>query len=248
MNRNSITWLCLLLPVLLTGCDWMPGAPKKSDVWQPASANLDFDKLYRVNCLACHSDGSNTAASIPMNFPTYLAFVSEEQVKKVITEGIAHTTMPAFGIEHGGPLTDQQVDVLTSGIMAWRQGAERTADMPAYAGGLGDVARGAEVYAVACASCHGPDGGGGEDAGSIIDPAYLSLVSDQYLRTVTVVGRPDLNMPDWRNMAPGRVLNEQDVSDLVAWMISHRLPAPSIDPASVTPPPDTTDSDEPIYE
>jgi len=242
--------LCLLgFTVLgLGACDWMPGAPKKSDVWQPPAANLNFADLYRVNCLACHSDGSNVAASIPMNFPAYLDLVSEERLRQVIEEGIKGTTMPAFGISHGGPLTEEQVDVLVKGIFAWNKAKPSASDLPPYSGSLGDVARGAGVFGVFCAHCHGADGNGGDNGGSVVDPVYLSLVSDQYLRTITIVGRPDLGMPGFRDYVPGKTMSDQDISDVVAWMISHRLPTPSIDPASVTPPLHESPPGEPIYE
>ena len=57
---------------------------------------------------------------------------------------------------------------------------------------------GKNVFAMACASCHGPEGRGGPKGGSIVDPSYLALVSDQGLRTTVMAGRPDLGMPDWR--------------------------------------------------
>ena len=36
-------------------------------------------------------------------------------------------------------------------------------------------------------------------SGSIVDPSYLALVSDQSLRSTIIAGRPDLGMPDWRS-------------------------------------------------
>jgi cytochrome c oxidase cbb3-type subunit III len=55
-----------------------------------------------------------------------------------------------------------------------------------------------------------------------VDPAYLALVSDQALRTAVVAGRPDLGMPDWRGAHASEPLGAQEVSDVVAWMASHR--------------------------
>ena len=82
--------------------------------------------------------------------------------------------------------------------------------------------RGAAVYARACASCHGRDGRGGPKGGSIVDPSYLSLVSDQSLRTTVIAGRPDLGKPDWREDVPGHPLTPQEISDVVAWLAGHR--------------------------
>jgi cytochrome c oxidase cbb3-type subunit III len=81
----------------------------------------------------------------------------------------------------------------------------------------GDAARGREAFATNCSSCHGPDGRG---ARAIADSAYLALVTDQHLRTVMIVGMPNLGMPDWRGHP--KPLTDADVTDLVAWLASQR--------------------------
>jgi cytochrome c oxidase cbb3-type subunit 3 len=86
--------------------------------------------------------------------------------------------------------------------------------------------RGAEVYTSFCSSCHGPQGSGGPSASSIVDGSYLALVSDQGLRTVVIVGRPELGAPDWRGNVPGKAMSSQDVSDVVAWLASKRTKYP----------------------
>ena len=113
--------------------------------------------------------------------------------------------MPAFAISAGGQLTDPQIDALVTGIVAWKDPAALPAEpIPAYAGSLGDVASGAEAFGVYCGSCHGADGKGGEKAGSVVNPKYLGMVSDQYLRTVTIAGRPELGCPDFARIFVGR--------------------------------------------
>ena len=67
-----------------------------------------------------------------------------------------------------------------------------------------------------------PDGQGGAHGSSIVDGSYLSLVSDQHLRTTVIIGRPDLGAPDWRGNVPGKPMSHQDVSDVVAWLAEQR--------------------------
>jgi mono/diheme cytochrome c family protein len=86
----------------------------------------------------------------------------------------------------------------------------------------GDPKRGGDTFTMFCARCHGADGRGGAGASSIVDASYLSLVSDQGLRTTVIVGRPDLGAPDWRGNMPGRSMSSQDVSDVVAWLAAKR--------------------------
>src|SRR2546428_483705 len=82
------------------------------------------------------------------------------------------------------------------------------------------------LYAQNCAGCHGADGRGGSKASSIVDGSYLALVSDQYLRTIVIAGRPELGAPDWRGDVRGRHMSAQEISDVVAWLSSHRTQFP----------------------
>jgi cytochrome c oxidase cbb3-type subunit 3/ubiquinol-cytochrome c reductase cytochrome c subunit len=61
--------------------------------------------------------------------------------------------------------------------------------------------------------------------GSIVDPTYLALVSDQYLRSIIIAGRPDQGMPDWRGDS-SQPLTDQQVTDIVAWLGSKRIASP----------------------
>jgi hypothetical protein len=36
------------------------------------------------------------------------------------------------------------------------------------------------------------------------------------------VGRPELGAPDWRGNVPGKPMSDQEITDVVAWLASHR--------------------------
>jgi cytochrome c oxidase cbb3-type subunit 3 len=77
-----------------------------------------------------------------------------------------------------------------------------------------------------CSACHGPKATGGARASSIANRSYLALVSDQYLRTTVIAGRPELGAPDWRGNVSGRPMSDQEVTDVVAWLASQRAASP----------------------
>jgi len=137
--------------------------------------------------------------------------------------------MPPFALSAGGPLTDKQIDILIDGMRKnWAGAADLAGGAPPYVSNVtGDSNRGAQIYAANCQSCHGTDGKGGPTAGSVVDASYLSLVSNQYLRTITIVGRPDLHHPDWKQYPSGQPLNSNQVSDVVAWLVSKRPSVPA---------------------
>jgi mono/diheme cytochrome c family protein len=120
-------------------------------------------------------------------------------------------------------LTDAQVSALVRGMRARWAKPISNLSMPSYVAKVtADPKRGDDVYKNFCASCHEGGEKGTARTGAIRDPAYLSLVSDQGLRTLVIVGRPDWQAPDWRNDIPGRPLSEQQISDVVAWLAGQR--------------------------
>jgi cytochrome c oxidase cbb3-type subunit 3/ubiquinol-cytochrome c reductase cytochrome c subunit len=136
--------------------------------------------------------------------------------------------MPAFSQSAGGLLTDEQINVITSGILShWgRKGILDGANPPSYAAKTtGDAAHGEIVFGTYCASCHGAEGHGSK-ASAISNDSFLALVSDQGLRTIVITGRPDLRAPDWRGSVPGKPMSDQEITDVVAWLASRRVRSP----------------------
>jgi cytochrome c oxidase cbb3-type subunit III len=145
-------------------------------------------------------------------------------LRQVIAHGVPSTAMPAFAEHDGGSLTDAQIDILVTGMQSqWgRPDAVQDVALPPYRREAGDGQRGAVVYSTFCAHCHGEGGRGGARGGSIVDPNYLALVSDQHLRTTVITGRPDLGKPDWRANVPGQPMTPQDIADVVTWLTAQR--------------------------
>ena len=77
-----------------------------------------------------------------------------------------------------------------------------------------------------CESCHGPKGEGGPKGSAITNKSFLALVSDQELRTIVIVGRPELGAPDWRGNLPSKPMSDQEVTDVVTWLASRRVANP----------------------
>jgi cytochrome c oxidase cbb3-type subunit III len=229
---TSFQYLCAsaaLGMLLLSACGSPPGRPTKdSEILAPSEIN-DFKTLYAEDCAACHGTEGRGGAAIALADPVYLAVVDEPSMRKVIANGVHGTSMPAFAQSAGGMLTDKQIDAITSGIRSrWsRPGILDGANPPSYAPkSLGDVHRGEASYRTYCSSCHGPQGQGGPKGSAITNDSFLALLSDQELRTIVITGRPELGAPDWRGDVPGKPMSDQAVTDVVAWLASHRIQTP----------------------
>lgn len=230
------TWRLLpLLAALACGCD-PPGRPNPADRPVPANEVMDFGTLYAMRCAGCHGAGGKLGPAPPLNDPLFLAIVPDAELRRVIAEGRIVTPgqkslMPAFARRHGGPLTDDQVKALAEGIKPRWGGAPPKEPPPSYAASkeAGDKERGAKLFAVACAACHGEEGRGDKGAGAVNDPAFLALISDQALRRIIITGRPDLGMPPY-NGKDGRppdfrALTSSEIDDLVALLRDWRRSA-----------------------
>jgi mono/diheme cytochrome c family protein len=185
--------------------------------------------LYAQNCAGCHGGEGRGGAAISLANPIYLAIADDAVIRRVIAKGVNGTSMPAFAQSAGGMLTDVQIDLITKEIRScWgRPGILNGVEVPSYASkSRGDVQQGEAAYKVYCESCHGPGGRGGQKASSITNDSFLALISDQGLRTIVIIGRPELSAPDWRGNAPGMSMSEREVTDVVAWLASRRLQNP----------------------
>jgi mono/diheme cytochrome c family protein len=192
---------------------------------------MEFATLYKQNCAGCHGDKGKNGAAISLAEPVYLAIAGEAELRQVTANGIAGTLMPAFEKSAGGTLTDRQIDGLVQGILQqWsRPNVLGASPAPPYAASSkADPTQGQKTFGEFCARCHGAGGTGTKDArGSIVDPSYLTLVSDQSLRSTIIAGRPEEGMPDWRSdiSGPGsRAMTDQEINGVVAWLAAQRAP------------------------
>ena len=218
-----------VLPVLMgVACSTSRGRPGPNSEVLPPREITDFHFLYAKNCAACHGPEGKDGAALSLGDPLLLAIADDAVIRRIVTTGVPGTPMPAFATSAGGMLTDQQIDAIVTGIRSWAKPDQvsDTSIPPYVAEAPGDPTRGAAVYATFCSSCHGPDGRGGK-ASSIVDGSYLSLVSDQQLRTIVIVGRPELGAPDWRNNVPGQPMSPREISDVVAWLAAQRPQFPT---------------------
>ena len=222
------------------GCNHIPGRPGPGpEVLRPNEV-LAFPTLYKENCAACHGENGRNGAVLPLANPVYLAVAGDDR-RQIIANGVPGKLMPPFAKNAGGMLTDQQVACLAEGIVhTWGNPIILAGQNPPpyLATHPGDPIRGQQAYITFCARCHGATGEGSPGdpktnsgkLGSIVDSSYLALISDQDIRSITIAGLPDRDMPDWRldlpASTPAQAMTDQQISDIVAWLASKRTVNP----------------------
>jgi cytochrome c oxidase cbb3-type subunit 3 len=216
-------FLVALTAILLCGCGLSHGRPTADSETVAPGNVLDFSVLFSQNCAGCHGVEGKGSAAIALSNPEYLALADDATILQVVSHGRAGTPMSAFAKAAGGMLTEKQISVIVAGMRKnWgRSTPAASVALPPYAArSPGNPQAGSQLFQTFCGSCHGANTPNGDP--SILNPSFLALVSDQYLRTIVIGGRPELNAPDFRGNLPGQVMSDQEITDIVAWLSSQR--------------------------
>lgn len=232
MRARTLVLSAVPLLFALAGCGGVPGTVAEGPPSRPEQV-LDFKTLYNQNCRACHGENGQNGPSMDLANPEFQALVDDNTLRDIISHGLIGTQMPAWAEQAGGMLTEQQISAIISGMR--KQWAKPNAfggqTLPPYHQPQGGNAQhGQQVYQQRCSGCHQ-----GNDRQQPNSPVYLSLVSDDALRSIIIAGRPDIHQPDLShdnaNGAEGQALSAQDVTDIVTYLHAQRNP----DTVSATP-------------
>jgi cytochrome c oxidase cbb3-type subunit 3 len=224
-KRHNFIPLLTMAAFFCASCGNLSGRPAMTSIRIDPDNVTNFDLLFGKNCSGCHGTQRKSGAALSITDPVYLAIADDSILRKVVTNGIPGTSMPAFAKSAGGLLTENQVEIIVRGLRERYAKPEvlAGASPPPYSSNEpGDATRGSAVYKAYCTACHGTDGKGGSKASSIVDGSFLALLTDQELRTLVIVGRPEFSAPDWRNDIPGKPMTPQEISDVVAWLSAQR--------------------------
>jgi len=125
----------------------------------------------------------------------------------VIRSGVPSTEMPAWSVDYGGALTDEDIRSAVAYIRSW----EATAPVLEPEVFIPTPENGAVIFNTNCATCHGENGVGTEFAPAVNDSAKLGMVDEIWLRDMLQFGRPAQGMPSY-----GTVLSEEQSDHLLA--------------------------------
>lgn len=196
--------------------------------------------LYAENCAVCHgADGQGrVGATLSKDWPSIRP---DLRVRTVIENGVSGSPMPAWSQPKGGPLTNEEIDSLVCYILSWQSGgapviyptptAMQRPVLTPPPGVSGDPNTGAVVYDQNCAVCHGMNGEG--RVGATLAKDWPSIRPDLAIKATIERGILGSAMPAW-SQANGGPLTEEEVNNLVAYILTWSTPAnpPTLAPTS----------------
>lgn len=88
--------------------------------------------LFATNCSSCHGKGAIGGSAPVLNAKEFLKSTSDNQIENLVAGGVPGTEMPAWGLEFGGTLTEEQIRQVTTylrsleatapSVPTWRSG------------------------------------------------------------------------------------------------------------------------------
>jgi mono/diheme cytochrome c family protein len=183
-------------------------------------------RLYQENCLACHGENGEgrVGATLSKDWPSIRPDLA---VENTIRNGVPGSVMPAWSLENGGPLTEEEIDSLVLYILSWQTGGmQLITPMPSPTTRplitpvpqvQGDPNNGAVLYDQNCAMCHGTNGEG--RVGATLDRVWTSIRPDLTVENTIRNGVEGSVMPAW-SVENGGPLAEEQIDDIVAYILT----------------------------
>jgi mono/diheme cytochrome c family protein len=100
---------------------------------QTASYTTIGADLFKTSCASCHGQGGKGGSAPTLNAKEFLKSTTDGQIHSLVAGGVSGTEMPAWGLDFGGTLTDEQISQVVTylrslepkapSVPTWRQGA-----------------------------------------------------------------------------------------------------------------------------
>jgi len=183
-------------------------------------------ELYASNCAFCHGANGEgrIGATLAKDWPS---IQPDARIKNTIINGVPGSKMPAWAESMGGPLTEEQIDAIVTYILTWQTGglvvqtpfptATVRPPITPPPNVAGDPNLGAVLFDQNCAACHGENGQG--RIGATLAKDWPSIRPDLRLQSTIENGVEGSVMPAW-GTAQGGPLNQEEISNLVAYILT----------------------------
>ncbi|NOX53971.1 MAG: c-type cytochrome [Planctomycetes bacterium] len=186
---------------------------------KPFLARGDWDRgriIFEGACAGCHGQHAEGGTGPQLRNPVFLASATDAMLREWIANGRPNTEMRpcrkgGFGVVE---LTDSQIEDVISYLRRLQDTSHEVTFRPA----KGIVPHGAQIYAAACASCHGKHGEG-MTGSALSNPDFLKSASDGFLLATIILGRDGTKMQPMGKGAQGNIdLSADDISNVVAFI------------------------------
>jgi cytochrome c oxidase cbb3-type subunit 3 len=95
---------------------------------QTASYRTVGRQLFVANCAECHGKQAQGGSGPTLDAKEFLKSTSDDQMQLLIAGGVSGSDMPAWSLDYGGTMTDEQVRQLVTYLRSLEPGAPSVPD------------------------------------------------------------------------------------------------------------------------
>ncbi len=126
LDRYLIVGLVFMALLLVGFVTYKIREPKlRSDALaeQQQSYQAIGQELFDKNCSSCHGKGGDGGSGPTLNAKEFLKATTDQQMQLLIAGGVSGSDMPAWSLDSGGTLTDEQIRQLTTYLRSLEESA-----------------------------------------------------------------------------------------------------------------------------
>ena len=101
-HRPILVTLAIVALLTCGACGSFSGVHRPELAVVPPSQVVDFNALYGQNCAGCHGVGGKGGAAVALANPVFLAIADDTVIRRIASNGVPGTPMPAFAQSAGG--------------------------------------------------------------------------------------------------------------------------------------------------
>jgi mono/diheme cytochrome c family protein len=109
-----------------------PGLRRQAQRQQTTTYQRIGAQLFTANCAQCHGKEATGGSAPTLNSKEFLKTTTDDQIRVLTSGGVSGSAMPAWSLDFGGTLTDEQVRQVVTylrslepnapSVPGWRQG------------------------------------------------------------------------------------------------------------------------------
>lgn len=142
LEKSTNQWMAVGAGLLITMAlvfpfyRWYePAARDDAREQQSADLAAEGETVWSFNCASCHGLNGEGVTAPALNSEQFLQSATDDQIGLLISVGIPGTQMSAFSLDHGGPLTSEQIKSVVTFIRSWEPDAPDRPDWRDMVGG-----------------------------------------------------------------------------------------------------------------
>lgn len=112
-----------------------PAAREESRALVIGSLEAEGEATFGLNCSSCHGLNGEGGVGPALNSQQFLQSATNAQIETLVSVGVPGSQMSAYSLDHGGPLTSEQIKAVTFFLRSWEDDAPDNPDWRAMVGG-----------------------------------------------------------------------------------------------------------------